>query len=306
MTLALLAALLALQEAPAWENVKAFLYQLQGLDIDKVGASKFDLVITDFSRDGTEAGRWTAKDVDAMRKTPKLVLAYLSIGEAETYRWYWKNKWDADGDGRPDKGAPDWLGPVNPDWPGNHKVRYWDPKWQQIVFAYLDKILEAGFDGAYLDIIDGYEFWGPEGNGERKTAGRDMVDFVKAIAERARKKKPGFGVFPQNGDALARHDDYVKAVTGIGREDLFYDGNKRQPARETKAGIANLDVFRKAGKLVLVTDYVTRAREIDDFYRRAKKRGFVPYATVRELNKLTVNQGHEPRVAHPIPAGRVR
>ncbi len=30
----------------------------------------------------------------------------MSIGEAENYRWYWQNEWDADNDGQPDSGAP--------------------------------------------------------------------------------------------------------------------------------------------------------------------------------------------------------
>lgn len=280
---------LALQDPPPWSKVGSFLYQLQDLDPAKVGASNFGLVVTDFSRDGTEAKRWTAKDLAVMKTRPKLVLAYVSIGEAETYRWYWEKAWDADNDGTPDKGAPTWLGPVNPDWPGNYKVRYWDPKWQQIVFAYLDKVLEAGFDGAYLDIVDGYEYWTA-----RKTAEQEMVDFVKAIAAHARKKNPHFGIFPQNGDALASHADYVETVTGIGREDLFFDGDRRVPARETAEGVANLEVFQKAGKLVLVTDYPTKRKNVDEVYEKAAAKGFVAYVTVRELNELRVNEGHEP------------
>ncbi len=53
--------------------------------------------------------------------------------------------------------------PENPNWPGNYKVRYWDPEWQAIIFEYEDKILNAGFDGVYLNIIDAFEYW--EDNG---------------------------------------------------------------------------------------------------------------------------------------------
>jgi cysteinyl-tRNA synthetase len=53
-------------------------------------------------------------------------------------------------------------------------------------------------------------------------------------------------------------------------------------------------VFKGAGKLVLVTDYVTKKSRIDDFYAKAEARGYVPYATVRDLNFLTINPGHEP------------
>ncbi len=45
----------------------------------------------------------------------------------------------------------------------NYKVRYWEDGWQDIIFgndnSYLKKILDAGFDGVYLDIIDGFEYF---------------------------------------------------------------------------------------------------------------------------------------------------
>jgi len=79
----------------------------------------------------------------------RLVIAYMSIGEAENYQYYWQPEWK--------ENPPSWLLDENPDWPGNYKVRYWDPDWQTIIFGYLDKILAAGFDGGYLDLIDAYE-----------------------------------------------------------------------------------------------------------------------------------------------------
>jgi hypothetical protein len=45
---------------------------------------------------------------------------------------------------------------------------------------------------------------------------------------------------------------------------------------------------------VLCTDYCRRAARVDRFYRLARSRGFVPYATVRDLDGLTVNGGHAP------------
>jgi len=46
--------------------------------------------------------------------------------------------------------------PQNPDWPGNNKVKYWDPGWQKVMHQYLAKIIATGYDGAYLDVIDAY------------------------------------------------------------------------------------------------------------------------------------------------------
>ncbi|MEJ2568750.1 MAG: hypothetical protein P8Z50_07775, partial [candidate division WOR-3 bacterium] len=58
---------------------------------------------------------------------------------------------------------PEWLEEENPDWEGNFKVHYWDEDWKNIIFgtdsSYLQIILDAGFDGAYLDIIDAYYYF---------------------------------------------------------------------------------------------------------------------------------------------------
>ncbi len=85
----------------------------------------------------------------------RLVIAYMSIGEAEDYRYYWQAGWET--------ASPSWLVEENPEWAGNYKVRYWDKNWQNVIYgnddSYLKKIFNAGFDGVYLDIIDAYEYF---------------------------------------------------------------------------------------------------------------------------------------------------
>ncbi len=118
--------------------------------------TEYDLFIMDLFY---ETEFLTAEDIAALRTKPggesRLVLAYMSIGEAENYRFYWQAGWHTN--------PPSWLGPENPDWPGNYKVRYWDPAWQAIITgnssSYVQRILDAGFDGVYLDLIDAFEFW---------------------------------------------------------------------------------------------------------------------------------------------------
>ena len=79
----------------------------------------------------------------------------MSIGEAEDYRYYWKDSWDSD--------TPSWIKNQNFSWRGNYKVEYWNAEWQDIIYRgpdnYLDKIMEAGFDGVYMDIIDAFEYF---------------------------------------------------------------------------------------------------------------------------------------------------
>ncbi|MEO7003654.1 MAG: endo alpha-1,4 polygalactosaminidase, partial [Ktedonobacterales bacterium] len=151
----------------------------------------------------------------------------------------------------------------------------------------------------YLDIVDGYQYWEPGGPSglNRASAEQEMVSFVEALAHYARvtKGRPNFLIVPQNGEELSAHADYVQAVSGIGEEDTWYDGDTPQDADHTASVLANLDVFRRAGKFVLVVDYVTQPRLISDFYAKAQAKGYIPYATTRDLDRLTINPSHAPQ-----------
>ncbi|MBN1895856.1 endo alpha-1,4 polygalactosaminidase [bacterium] len=283
-------------------GVKNFLYQLVNLDLVQAGATAFDLIITDYSSDGSEYGELTRDQVQNLKHGPggrKIVLSYLSIGEAEDYRFYWQPGWKP--------GDPAWLGPENPDWEGNFKVRYWDPGWQAVIFSYLDRILAAGFDGVYLDIIDAYEYWEEKG---RTGAAREMTDWVAAIADRGRTTDPDFLIFVQNAAELGGiFPEHIDTVDGIGQEDIYfgYDSDGvATPADVTSRMEDHLNLFKNAGKTVLTIDYPfsdsediphfdagTRGK-IDSAYARSARNGFVPYCTVRNLSFLTVNPGHEP------------
>lgn len=125
--------------------------------INAVTSTNYDLLIMDlFFADGN---RFTADEINMLKEKAnggkRLVVSYMSIGEAEDYRYYWQTDWNTN--------KPSWLEAVNPDWPGNFKVKYWEPEWQALIFgnsnAYLDKIIDANFDGVYLDIIDGFEYF---------------------------------------------------------------------------------------------------------------------------------------------------
>ncbi|MCB9232810.1 MAG: endo alpha-1,4 polygalactosaminidase [Bacteroidia bacterium] len=124
--------------------------------ISAVSQTNYDLVIMDYFFNEEE---FSANEISQL-KTKKdggqrLVISYMSIGEAENYRYYWQSDWN--------KHQPDWLDRENPKWKGNYKVWYWDPEWQAIITgntnSYVQKILDAGFDGVYLDIIDAFEYY---------------------------------------------------------------------------------------------------------------------------------------------------
>jgi cysteinyl-tRNA synthetase len=284
--------------AAVWDlaPVESFHYQLQDLDVGAASASPFPLLVTDYSFDGSAAGELSAAQVASLKSGGRKVLAYLSIGEAETYRFYWDPAWTDDGPSDPDR--PAWLGAVNPAFRDNIKVRYWDPSWQAIIYggagAYLDRILAQGFDGAYLDIVDAFEFWGPDGNGERPTAENDMRAFVQGLAAYARGVDADFAVVPQNGTQLLSDAGYLAAISGQGAEDTWFVGDRRQRRFQPEAVLPPLDAVKAAGKATLLIDYPGGAKRIAEFFDRAEAKGYGAYNSTRALDQMTVHAGHPP------------
>ena len=144
-------------------DAKNFLYLLNTENftskqnfISAISETNYDVLIIDFFFDEEE---YTTSEIEALKTKrnggKRLVISYISIGEAEDYRYYWKNEWISN--------PPVWLAGENPDWEGNYKVRYWHKEWQDIIYgsesSYIYKIIITGFDGAYLDIIDAFEYF---------------------------------------------------------------------------------------------------------------------------------------------------
>ncbi|MHA1805687.1 MAG: MJ1477/TM1410 family putative glycoside hydrolase [Promethearchaeota archaeon] len=270
-------------------KVNDFAYQLQNMELNEISTSLYDLIIMDYSSDGTEQNEYTSSQVKYMKEgnEKKLLISYMSIGEAENYRFYWKEEWDSNEDGIPDVSAPEWLDNENPEWEGNYKVKYWDPDWQKIIYgtpnSYLDKIISAGFDGCYLDIIDAFEYY----EEERPTAQQDMINFVIALSNYAKSIRANFLIISQNGESLLEHDDYRGAIDGIGREDVYFDGNMKRTQAEIAYVIDFLKLLLAENKLVMIVDYPTLPSNVKKFYHLAWQDGFLAHAPPRDLNDLT-------------------
>ena len=145
-------------------DAKNFLYLINPTNyasktdfINAVTATNYDMLIMDlFFNDRTQ---FTSAEIAQLKNKAnggkRLVISYMSIGEAENYRYYWQASWNTN--------KPSWLDAENSNWAGNYKVKYWNTEWQNIIYgndnSYLKKILDANFDGVYLDIIDAFEFY---------------------------------------------------------------------------------------------------------------------------------------------------
>lgn len=124
--------------------------------LESLGNTEYDVLVIDLYYGNAPL---TKEDVYTLKKKPqggkRLVVAYMSVGEAADYRPYWQEKWN--------QKRPDWIRDANPAWPGSYKVQYWSPQWKHILYgsdtAYLDQIMNAGFDGVFLDVIDAWQYF---------------------------------------------------------------------------------------------------------------------------------------------------
>ena len=297
--------LLAQEGEPAQPRSFAYVLQAEGVGKTRQEAVRClkacgrDWIVIDPAYDDGKDGRWTSDELQTIRagKSGRKVFAYLSIGEAENYRSYWRREWDANHDGKPDAKAPAWLCTENPDWKGNYRVRYWQEAWQSLMLQGVDDAVKQGFDGIYLDVVDAFEFFeydpskkdwidnrpNPE---TKRTYREDMIAWVSRIAARARLRKPGFLVIPQNGAQLLEQADFVAAIDAIGVEDLFTDGKRVQPREHTDYTLGFLKRIKQAKKPVLIIEYGTKPKIRQRSFEGARENGFAVLVTDRELKTL--------------------
>jgi cysteinyl-tRNA synthetase, unknown class len=271
-------------------SVKTWAYQLQGISISQIAAdTSFDLVIIDYSIDGTDEGKFTTAEIASIKSSGKKVISYLSIGEAEDYRFYWQSSWSTS--------PPSWLGPENPDWAGNYKVRFWDPQWQSIIFSYVDTIIDQGFDGVYMDIVDAYYYWMEE-NPEEAYADTLMMNYVENIRAHITSVtgNGNFIMIPQNAEDIINSTNttpvqktaYFNAVNACGVEDVFCYGSldEDNPYNPDAYRLGQLQEWLAGNKQVFSIEYLTQTALIDQYTTGAHNEDFVPYVCTRALDQL--------------------
>ncbi len=149
------------------KDVKNFLYVIDGGTFGSkekylaaLAKTNHDLLVIDLF---TNTWTATADNLKLLKVKAnggkRLVVCYVSIGEAEDYRFYWQKDWKP--------GSPAFIGPENPQWKRNFAAKYWEPAWQALFLAgkdsYLSRVQAAGFDGIYLDKVDEHEWFEEHG-----------------------------------------------------------------------------------------------------------------------------------------------
>ena len=123
--------------------------------INAVSATNFDLVLIDLFFEGEQL---SVSDVNLLKTKAnggkRLAIAYMNIGSAEKFRYYWKSSWGLH--------HPLWIKRKYEGYDDEFWVKFWDKDWETIIYgndnSYTKKIIDAEFDGAYLDNVEAYYF----------------------------------------------------------------------------------------------------------------------------------------------------
>lgn len=213
--------------------------------------------------------------------TGPLRLAYVSAGEADERRGYW-----ASVEGKPYVVEP------NPEWPGAHRVDLRSMEWRELVDAQVSSALAKGFDGVMFDTFDVAEHL--ESSAPARFAG--SVQSAADLILEVRRRHPHALIVVNNGLALL--DKVTGAIDGVLVEDLYTNcmpgdkpcGPSNPETTSQKEPV--LDRFLAFGKPVFVLLYSRFSERRSKWVRRgaarSRKRGFYPYLTGPNLERLGV------------------
>jgi cysteinyl-tRNA synthetase, unknown class len=263
-------------------GVETWHYQLDKLDVETAAKLDVDMLVIDYARFGGKVPL-TREEVAKLKTRgdgrQRIVISYLSIGEAEEFRWYWNDIWKT--------AQPTWLVDENCAWPRAWMVRYWQKGWKDVIYAsetsYLRRIIDAGFDGVYLDRVDMHEHTN-DLNPDSRAA---MIDFVSELAATARKLKPGFLIIPQNGEDLLEERRYRRVIDAIAKEELLNSSTGTGQRNETKLidpAIAHLKKLAWDFKPVFPVEYLLSAESIAVTRKEVRGLGFRPVFPTRALD----------------------
>ncbi|MCE1247479.1 MAG: endo alpha-1,4 polygalactosaminidase [Firmicutes bacterium] len=310
-------------------EVTSWAIQLQNIETDEsmgaLASSDYDMLVieptrTDWSSENMNFD--TAKLVSELQSTPasdgihrKLVIAYVDIGQAEDYRWYWtwSKNWTP-GQPFPDDWPSFIISPDPDGWAGDFPVAYWDPNWKDIAVygknqssspygnytSIIDEAIRDGFDGIYMDWVAGYEDEQVLARAEKDgvDAAQEMKNFISEIRTYAHQRKPGFIMIQQNGSTLDQYQpDILNVVDAISQEAVWYEGASFDDWDAADAAdisvdtdltneyITNLTRWKKKGIPVFNVEYAVN--NASEAYEKSRAEGFVPYCSRRPLSHLS-------------------
>lgn len=215
-------------------------------------------------------------------KDKVILIAYVSLGEAETYRSYWSKIKDKT-----------WVIGENADWKGNYYVDIRSDEWRNIIINdVIPSLLAKGFKGIFMDTLDTATMLETDSPEKYNGANAAMINFVKEIRE----KNHDIYILSNNGflilGGIAQFLDAAAAEDVNMMVDFENGGYKRVPRDESEYKIRALELVKNNLNIpVFVIDYVSSGdiETIKECKDKMVKKGFKPYVAEKDLNVIYVN-----------------
>lgn len=219
-------------------------YYLNNINPEKIKNSSVDLVIIDTQKDRIS---FSKEQVDLMKTKPNTagdkrhVFAYVSFGDAENYRQYWKKEWS--------KKKPTWVGLESKIWKGNYDIsNLLAPEWIEISKSIIDDVVETGYDGILISGL--------------KDTNKTTLKYLEEVVAYAKSKKSDIKILVQDLDSFAGNSTFISLIDGIVKQGLVYSEfsngatGRKNPESKFRKSLNNLILLKSKEKDVFVVEYV--------------------------------------------------
>ncbi len=261
---------------PSSKQIDAWGIQLQKYeapyDLNRIKNAPVKMWVMDYSFDGDH--EFTPLEVELMKNEgSKKIISYLSIGELETYRFYYPTV------------TSKVKGAINPLWKNNLTANFWEKEWHNIIVEqYLPKIVHAHFDGVFLDVVDAFERFS-----DKAAKAEEMADLIIEISRKARSLNKNFIVILQNGLQIRRYlkdpERLMEAIDGVNSESTFFAGaqEKDNAFKENPQALEDIIFYQKHSKFVLSLEYLEKPELMKKYFEYAKLIKVIPLAAEKNL-----------------------
>lgn len=216
---------------------------------------------------------YSAFEIQELKLSGATVVAYLSVGEAESYRDYYAKI-----------ASSGLIIAENESWKTNFSIKYWDPLWLDTLQKYSSSILEKGFDGFFMDVVDAWEAYDEEQQPEFR---KKMQLLLTSLADFSRRKRAGIKLILQNSHQLMEAEEVFRRFDGINQESLFASwANEKIDKDWQQQKIVALEKIRKKGKFVTLLEYTRNPLLMAIANMKASLHGFIPYFSVKDLDQI--------------------
>ncbi|MBF0408383.1 MAG: endo alpha-1,4 polygalactosaminidase [Candidatus Riflebacteria bacterium] len=218
-----------------------------------------------------EPDHYSASEILDLKHNGKHIIAYLSVGELETYRSYCTKEV-----------VSQLKYSENPDWPDNFRVKFQDPRWEKILKNYIDEIMTKNFDGIVMDVVDVWKIF-PDTAASKES----MIKLITSLGIHIRNRNLDSILLFYNSHELFDNTLVENLFDGILQESLFTTWKKEPVDPEWRLQtISSLEKLRTKGKFVGIIEYKRSPAIIKNLLNQCRKYGFCLYTADKYLMNL--------------------